>query len=463
MAALVCDLCGGKLMMKAGGIAACDSCGMEHGADRIKEKVQEIRGVVKVDSSHMIENYLEMARNAKDSGNNTEAETYCNRIIEIDPSNHHAWMLKGEAAAWQSTLQDSRIGEGVNSFIRGINCAPEDEKNNLIDYAKEQIKSLSSAMLSLRANRFAKWPDEEESNGFLSDITAILNVASFFVNQTGEIIPLAELMAPAASQINQAVVKAWAEVIWPDYNGDPNDTDDRAGKYEWQTYIKRIGFCTTLIEQAIKLCDVDDDEDITRYENLIHFHEQAIDSCSWDYNFTDWGKSWHKEWSLTEDAIASRRRLIGEYQQKIREIKSAKAAKEAARKADEERLAREEADKRYKEYWELHHQEKQSLEVERDQLVEKVKALEIEISEIPGSTSLTNIKNQINRLNADKDSLGIFKGKEKKAIQVEIDRATSEMKILSERVNAAKAEINARITPMNNRIKEITAELTKAR
>lgn len=30
MAALVCDLCGGKLVMASGGIATCDSCGMDH-------------------------------------------------------------------------------------------------------------------------------------------------------------------------------------------------------------------------------------------------------------------------------------------------------------------------------------------------------------------------------------------------------------------------------------------------
>ena len=41
MAALVCDICGGKLVMGSGGIAVCDSCGMEHSPDRMKEKVQE--------------------------------------------------------------------------------------------------------------------------------------------------------------------------------------------------------------------------------------------------------------------------------------------------------------------------------------------------------------------------------------------------------------------------------------
>ena len=48
MAALVCDVCGGKLVMGTGGIAVCDSCGMEHSKDRMQEKVQEIKGTVAV-------------------------------------------------------------------------------------------------------------------------------------------------------------------------------------------------------------------------------------------------------------------------------------------------------------------------------------------------------------------------------------------------------------------------------
>ena len=87
MAALVCDLCGGKLIMGAGGVATCDSCGMEHSAGRMKEKVQEVKGVVQTDSSHLVTNYLDMAINAIDAGNNAEAESYCNKIIEVDPAN----------------------------------------------------------------------------------------------------------------------------------------------------------------------------------------------------------------------------------------------------------------------------------------------------------------------------------------------------------------------------------------
>ena len=83
------------------------------------------------------------------------------------------------------------------------------------------MKSLASAMVNLRGKRFAQWPDEEEMNGFSSDITSILNILIQFINQAGVIIPLSELMAPIATTINQSVVKAFNDVIWPDYNGDP--------------------------------------------------------------------------------------------------------------------------------------------------------------------------------------------------------------------------------------------------
>ena len=463
MAALVCDLCGGKLIMGAGGIATCESCGMEHSADRMKEKVQEIKGTVRVDNSHMIENYLEMARTAKEAGNNAEAESYCNKVIEIEPTNYKAWMLKGEAAAWQSSLQNSRVDEGVTAFVKGINNAPEEEKEELIEDAKEQIKNLSLAMISLRADRFAKWPDEEESAGFISDLTSILSTVVTFLTQTGALIPLAEIMAPIATQINQSVVKAWQNVIWPDYNGDPNDSDDRAGKYEWQTFIKRVGYCTTLVEKAIDLCDEDDEDDIQRYENLIFMHKAAIDSCSWDYNFTDWGKSWYKDWSLTDEAKRARRTLISQYEAKVREIKASIAAKQAAEKAEKKRIAREEAQKRFDAYWAEHAEEKASLETEQKDLNSKIAAFNKEIEAIPGKAEIDNVDERIKKLTEEKSALGLFKGKEKKALQEQIDQANTEKKGIQDRMDAAKKEIEAKISPLQNRVNTISNELTKAR
>ena len=41
MKQLTCEVCGGKLVMQSGGIAKCDSCGMEYTKERIQEKVQD--------------------------------------------------------------------------------------------------------------------------------------------------------------------------------------------------------------------------------------------------------------------------------------------------------------------------------------------------------------------------------------------------------------------------------------
>lgn len=503
MAALVCDLCGGKLIMGAGGIATCESCGMEHSADRMKEKVQEIKGIVQTDSSHLVANYLDMAINAIDASNNKEAESYCNKIIEVDPTNYKAWMLKGEAAAWQTRLQNSRINEGINAFAKGINYAPEEEKDEVIEKAKEQIKNLSVAIVKLQADRFAKWPDKEETAGFISMITTILSTVVNFLSQTGALVPLEEIMNPVATLINQSVVQAYKNVIYPEYKSEkyPYPDDDDFGKF-----IERIGYCTVLVEKAIALCSTDDEDDISRYENLIFLEKQAIDSCSYDSRYADLDEQWkvniylrdpglhpvprenrvyYESLSLNETAVATRRQRISQYETKIKEIKAAKAAKEAAEKAERDRIAREEAQKRFDEYWADHTEEKAALEAEQEELNSQISVLNVslneqvatlnkEITSIPGKAEIDNIEEHIKKLTEEKSTLGLFKGKEKRAIQEQIDQANVEKNGVQNRMDAARKEIESKIAsvkadfqkkilPLQNRVNTISNELTKAR
>ena len=55
MSALICDICGGKLLVGTGGIAQCDSCQTEHTKERVREKAMEIRGTVKIDGAITVE------------------------------------------------------------------------------------------------------------------------------------------------------------------------------------------------------------------------------------------------------------------------------------------------------------------------------------------------------------------------------------------------------------------------
>lgn len=449
MAALVCDICGGKLVMGTGGIATCESCGMEHSSDRMKEKVQEVKGTVKIDNTHMIDNYLSMAENAYESSNLTEAESYCNKIIEIEPTNYKAWLYKGKSAGWQSTLQKIRFSESVSAFSKAIDNAPEDEKEAIVEETKEEIKRLSRAVVSLRAERFEKYPDEAETEGFSSDISSICQAMLQFVKQAGVMITVSEMMQPIAAQINQAVVAAWSSTISPDYVGNGGDKPSR---YDWQRFIERVDFCITLVKTAVDLCDDDEEEDISRYENIIFLEKEAIDSCSYTKKYTEYGSYWAKEYSLTAEAKRLRKEHIKKCEEKIEEIKQQKIQKE-----------KEEAERRIQEYWEEHKEEKEKLEKEKKKLSDDIEKFNKEKEAIPGWEKKKELQEKVNRLYDEKAEIGILKFKERKAKNIEINDAKQALESISVTVDEVEEKIDAKIAPLQERINEIDEELTKPR
>lgn len=51
MAALTCEICGGKLIGKPGGVFECGSCGMEYSTEWARSRIQEIKGTVQVEGT----------------------------------------------------------------------------------------------------------------------------------------------------------------------------------------------------------------------------------------------------------------------------------------------------------------------------------------------------------------------------------------------------------------------------
>ena len=137
MRQLACEICGSTDVVKQGDYFVCQECGCKY-------TVQETKNIIgdnnqrknddaseKVDESFKIDNYYTLAESAYESGNKEETETYCNKIIENDPYNYKAWLLKGKAAGWQSTLGKLRIEEAVNCFTKAIDNALTRIKNKL--------------------------------------------------------------------------------------------------------------------------------------------------------------------------------------------------------------------------------------------------------------------------------------------------------------------------------------------
>ena len=103
-AKLQCEICGGKLIGKPGGIFECDSCGMEYDTAWAKEKIQEItgtvkiegpvdvQGTVKVDSSANKEALLQRGMMALEEEKWDEAKRFFDQALNFDAKYGKAYL-----------------------------------------------------------------------------------------------------------------------------------------------------------------------------------------------------------------------------------------------------------------------------------------------------------------------------------------------------------------------------------
>lgn len=133
--------------------------------------------------------------------------------------------------------------------------------------------------------------------------------------------------------------------------------------------------------------------------------------------------------------------------------------------------------KKNEDYWIEHldekiklEEEKAKLKSEKDPLCEQVTALERQQNELPAVVQYEELQRKIEDLSVQKASLGFFKGKEKKAIQEQIDDLNGRLIDAKKAANAEKsafdrniAPVRFRITEIDHRISEIDEELSKDR
>lgn len=96
-----------------------------------------------------VANLMGLGRNALVGGNNAEALTYFNRVLEIDPALSEAWVGKGKAAGWQSSLVNIRLGETLIAFNHAIACANEESKSAVRHEAVLQVNNMSVGLYKL--------------------------------------------------------------------------------------------------------------------------------------------------------------------------------------------------------------------------------------------------------------------------------------------------------------------------
>ncbi len=313
MKQLICEMCGSTDLMKQDGNFVCQNCGIKYSVEEAKkmmvEGTVEVAGTVKVDDSAKIDNYYTMAENAYEASNKQETENYCNKIIEIDPSNYKAWLLKGKAAGWQSTLGNIRIEESVNCFTKAIDNAPEEEVEDIKAEAASEISSLSTALMRVCCNNFEKYPSEDNGKDILNNLLLVKIISQLLLGKCG--VKPTEFYKEVATMMNNAVCRAFENKITDDYQ-----PSEHPSKYVWDQFKTRCIACISIITSAIDLSDDDKQANIKNYKNLIYITTVLVNSCSFKYS----NGNYIRDESLSVESKQSLIDDIMEYHEKIKEI-----------------------------------------------------------------------------------------------------------------------------------------------
>lgn len=423
--------------MGVGGLATCHDCGKKFTPDRAQGKIQDVRGSGTAPTAApgpSRESLRELGVHAIESGNLQEAESYAMRLLESDPRDHEAWILKGQAVGWQSSLRENRIVESANCFAKGVELAPKSDQARTREFVSSQIKALAMALIKQRASIYIQYPDRDQATPFESDLKQIITAVTNVLGRTGT--EVAGIWEEIATEINESVVKAWQEGILRDWqkNRYPSDLD-------MDQFTTRIGGAIQLLLLSVGLSDNDDSRDITRYNNMILFAECRRDAKSFERTVNGYRPS--RE--LTDKAIATNNRLIGEWRQKIKEIEG----REEQRKRDA--------------YWSTRGDERKALERKERQLSSRLKELQAQAEDYPGRGELPEVTRKLADARAAYAATSRLKRAERKDLQREIDA------LEARRTEIAKAQLDARrvvaeeLVETERRLQAVKSELTKAR
>lgn len=461
MAALVCDICGGKLVMGSGGIAVCDSCGMEHSQDRMKEKIQEVKGVVRVDNSHMVDNWMKMGSAAAEAGNNKEAYEYFTKVIEVDPSNWRAIYEKGKTGAWQSTLANLRISE----LYQGIKMAMEIIAN--LNMSEEELISIKNEFAVALFNINNAITDLMEQN--LSDLDdkyfdshwdQMWNTRQRYITNVAQLEDALSLIADFSDDLSKSNVIEFKKRMCSDLRSACSSTQ------YWTDYsqdsLGYLGFSSSEKKQYLDKywCLVDE------------IRETEPNFGTEKYSYPDpFGPGLH----MPDEIYNYWKRIDTERQEKKK---------------------KEIQKKHFDAYWQEHAAEKvqseerlRTIDIEIEGIRASSAKFDARIDEImkestvalPVESQLAEIKKQQSELVSQKSKLGLFAGKQKKQLQEQIDALQSQISIFEDSLNnqrkAIQDDISARvasvqaeqkpfleqISKLEGEKKSVTIELTKER
>lgn len=417
MKQLTCEMCGSTELVKQDGVFVCQSCGTKYSVEEAKRMMVEgtvdVQGTVKIDMSEKLQNLYQVARRAKDDNDNETAAKYYDMILMEDPASWEASFYSVYFRSMSCTIGQipsaaSSIAKCLSSVLTLIKQSGATEEGIQVAVTEIYEKSINAASTFLIAS----------ANSFCNIRTD--HPAQFVPDLSSRSFASADVAYTLGTAINNLFNdKAWAQKLVSSAYTTGN----------------------TLLSSFIT---------VMRPRSFL-------------------------ETAPIHGAMESEaNRIISNYKSKISESNN----KEKQLIAEEERIAAEKQAARNSAYWEAHATEKSELERRLAELnknlesYERPKAdYEVRIAEFlgeantltPAETERNHLQSILRDLQNQRASLGIFKGKEKKALQAQIDE--TEVKLSSIQSLAAQqradlqANIQRKIYPIQQKLDEILEQI----
>ena len=324
MKTLVCEMCGNNQLIKENGVFVCQACGTQYSVEEAKkmmiegtvdvqgtvevEGTVEVQGKVSIDNSSMVDKYVKMAESSYNAGNQSEAEMYASKALEIDNKNYYAWRIKGLSAGWQTTLAKSRTRECVKYMVNALEYAPEDLIKDVREQVKKDVSSLLLAEIELACNHFAKFPDKKNSKNITDMVQGHIKLMSELLHHMC-ILDVKEYQSEVSAIILNKGCDAWNSLT-KEYKSEKHPS-----KYDFEKMLNGGSTTIALIEYANAICK-DDKKKIIMYSNLIMMHNYLTVIYSMKYTTN----GYVIDLQLSKEAKEARIDKIMEYHQAWKEL-----------------------------------------------------------------------------------------------------------------------------------------------
>lgn len=103
------------------------------------------------------------------------------------------------------------------------------------------------------------------------------------------------------------------------------------------------------------------------------------------------------------------------------------------------------------------------MEAKKSELQNKISQLEKKIETIDEDAEIIKIRKNIQQLTSQKNSLGLFKGKQKKALQAQIDDLNKQYKAYWEKVSPIYNPLTDELEEVQQQLDNIVEQLTMDR